>query len=180
MLDKIDPYNVIVLYFLKLCSFTHETLVLVLLLVEFAIDRVKLPNHHRPLLNEVREEVGSRLTFWRRHHLWKRERRSFLRLLDPCQRCLQWKRYLALDAHHSASCFLKVVTIELDFTFPPHSKFIEEVRHKVTAAGGHAHRCETKSGKSVYHTCTFFSWEERWGQWENLRLSLHCVSTRIR
>lgn len=68
MFNKMDLYYVIVLCFLNY-FFIHKTLALVLLLPEFAIDRVKLPNRHRPLLNEGREEVGSHLTFWRTHHL---------------------------------------------------------------------------------------------------------------
>lgn len=36
-----------------------------------------------------------------------------------------------------------VAILELSLTFSPHSKFIEEIRHKVTAAGCCAHRCET-------------------------------------
>lgn len=53
----------------KLCFFIPKKLVLVLLLPEFAIDLVKLPNRHRPLLNEGWEEVGSHLKFCQTPHL---------------------------------------------------------------------------------------------------------------
>lgn len=58
-----DPVYVTVLRFLNCGSLSTKHWCLVFLLLEFAINCVKLPNPHRPLLNEGREEAEARLTF---------------------------------------------------------------------------------------------------------------------
>lgn len=49
-----------------------------------------------------------------------------------------------------------VPIIDFDLTFPSHGEFIEKVRHEVTAAGCHAHRCRTKMGNVIYYILHLF------------------------